>query len=68
MAFAKSSSPTVPFQTALALPDPRAARSAATRVPVVWSVSVDWSSPGEVVDSSLLLSVNIESGVVTIVG
>ena len=68
MAFAKSSSPTIPFHTAHALPDPRAARSAATKVPVIWSVSVDWSRPGEVIDSPLLLSVNIESELVTVVG
>jgi hypothetical protein len=68
MAFAKSSSPTVPFHTAHALPASRAACSAASKVPVVWSVSVDWSRPGEVVDSPLLLSVNIESELVTVVG
>ena len=67
LAFAKSSSLTVPFHTARALPDPRAAQSAATKVPVVWSVSVDWSRPGEVIDSPLLLSVNIASAVVTVV-
>jgi hypothetical protein len=37
-------------------------------VPVIWSVSVDWSRPGEVIDSPLLLSVNIESELVTVVG
>lgn len=68
MAFAKSSSPSVPFHTARALPDPRAARSVATKVPDVWSVSVDWSRPGEVIDGPLLLSVNIESELVTVIG
>jgi hypothetical protein len=68
MAFAKSSSPQFPFHTAHASPDPRAPPGTTTKVPVVWSVSVDWSRAGEVIDSPLLLSVNIESEVVTVVG
>lgn len=68
MAFAKSSSPKTPFHTACGRPDPQAPRSDSTKVAIVWNVSVDWSDQGEVIDNPLLLSVNIDSEAVTIVG
>ena len=68
MAYARAASPSVPFRSAHAAPVRGAAASASTKVPVEWSVSLHWSRPGEVIDGPLLVTVNIETEVVTVLG